>query len=395
MVPHLESRGWRPWVLALRHSSYQHGVVPGRLPVPISESQVLTFSHEEIDPRPELRQKLEHFFWYLLSAPGHTRHWCLYSSLYFTDDFGRCHVPGLLNLCRSHGWPRPDVVLSTVPPGGAIILGASLASHFGSKWVVDFRDLRALRDDRSKLLVFLDKRLEGWLLRRADGLVGVSPTGTRLLEAAYTKPSVTVFNGFEISMPAPGARPSGGVEGHLYYAGLLYEHQMSAVKLLIESLVELRSRGTKPTLFLRLLPGPQCLTLRLKQWVFEHQLSDQVLFGEPVDSEQCRVEAENASVNLVFEDLDTVGHSSKATITGKVMEFINYRAPILAVARPDSDIGTVLSGSGAGWLVSSRREIVDRLGNLPSSLKERTLAPYSRSEQSRILAEFLDRVVDA
>ena len=348
----------------------------------------MTFSQDDIDPRPEPIRRLEHLVRYLAGALGHTRHWCAYSSLHSIDDFGRCHAPGLLALCRRLGFPRPDVVLSSVPPGGAILLGARLSSALGCRWVVDFRDLQALRDDRHPLLCFIDRLWERFLLRKVDGLIGVSPTSTRLLSSAYPKPAATVFNGFETPLET---KPSGGSRGeYLYYAGTLYHHQMNALELLIRSIAEVRDLGLKLTMLFRILPGPRELERRLRETIADHNLQEQSVLGEPVPPSRCQSEAKAASANIILEDLSTRTAYSRGTIPGKMMELINYTPPVLAIARPDSDMAVVLSESGSGRLASTQKELTGLLTEVPR--QEKNLQPYCREEQGRKLAEFLDRL---
>lgn len=402
LSPHLKDLGWNPWIITLQESSYNFGQAPGSLEVSLPESQVLRLPALE-NPLSSSATILHHFKQRFLSAVGTfalsplgrrlLANWCkVYSLGHKFDDFGRRDSKTVLQACKERNFPKPDIIICSIPPGGAILLGRELAAELNSLLVVDFRDLQALRDNRPQLTQALDRLLESRILASASGAICVTPYSSKLVNKAYGLPSATVMNGYE---PASSlaALPCSSAPRYYYYAGILYRHQLPALVLFFSQLRSyLPHSGNK--LLMRLLPTPDSgLNESVEQLIIQLDLADYIKTLPPAPADQVQKEAQISLCNLVFEELCTDHEYSRGTLTGKLLELINYPPPVLAIARSDSDIGLVLKESQAGLLVSSKEEIIQAFPVIANWNKEKRLDSFLRPVQAKSLADFLDKLI--
>ena len=96
-----------------------------------------------------------------------------------------------------------------------------------------------------------------------------------------------------------------------------------------------------------------------------------------------------------MEDLDKHYEWKKGTLTGKLLNLLTKSPPILAIARDDSEIDTVLKETGKGLLCSTEREVQEFLFNLESNVyvsDEKKIRYYSKEMQAEKLARLLTAV---
>ncbi|MEM4360090.1 MAG: hypothetical protein QXT45_06140, partial [Candidatus Bilamarchaeaceae archaeon] len=108
-------------------------------------------------------------------------------------------------------------------------------------------------------------------------------------------------------------------------------------------------------------------------------------------------EAQISLCNLVIEDIDMANQWSRGTVTGKLLELLPLVPPILAVARPDSEIGSILSTTNKGKLCSTEDEVVAFLNRILKGdeflgNRDRILY-FSKRSQCKQLCRFLDEMV--
>jgi hypothetical protein len=110
---------------------------------------------------------------------------------------------------------RPfDVVLTTSPPESCHLVGLALKMTTGCRWVADFRDAWSGHHLRRRLFAYhrwVNKVLEKWVLRRADGVVANTEGMAPAMESLAGRPlSLLVLrNGFDpadFGEPLPAAR---------------------------------------------------------------------------------------------------------------------------------------------------------------------------------------------
>ena len=393
LVPHLEALEWEPWILTLQQDSGLYGKVPGSLPLPLEESRILRLDQSKLSARPlavkVFRKLLFKMRAYLRSIGFHA--WVL---SYLDDDFERCLDTSVLNLCRTRGLPKPDIILCSVGPGGSMVLGRNLARRLKVPYIVDFRDLRGLIDGRQTLLELFDRLVEGYLVSEASGFLATSPTSARLLERSYKKRAIAVFNGLTDSLK-PSVSREASETPYLFYAGRLYEHQMAAVNLLISSVSAYNSTSeVKIKIRLRTI-GPPDLEQQLDRKIAEYKAQAFAERLEGCPPEQVVTEANHAVANIVVEDLGKTEPFRRGTIPGKFMELLSLQPPVLVIARSDSDMGPLMAKINAGRHCSNETEVVDFLKTLPwREPPTRELGEFSRQCQAKKLSDFMLRILD-
>ena len=97
-----------------------------------------------------------------------------------------------------------------------------------------------------------------------------------------------------------------------------------------------------------------------------------------------------------------LGHeeAARGTLTGKFLRLHPLSPPILAVARPDSEIGEILRQTLRGRLCSTTAEIEEFLNAVRTDSRAFTgnpqcVAAYSMRQQAASLCSFLDAIVES
>jgi len=384
MAPYMREFGWEPFILTT-HSE-------GDLPVGIPEGHIirvgknyssgkLRTSEEGYRGIPRLMKPL----YFLYKKLGIT----ITSVDRFTFGWYR---DALKHMSRIEDI-NPDIIIATHAPVADLRLGRRIAKKLHKPWVADFRDACSLiNDSRFPFATVFDKMLDKRIVKSASLVTTISPTLARVFETFYKKPVALIFNGFdETGREARGALPGGKKEKILYYAGRFHAHRLGATFLLIDWL----AGHPHAKLTLRSL-GPSEANDRILAYAKKKHAGDRVLIKEPASPDVIRNEEESADVLVLFEDIASVRPFSQTNVTGKLFEYLPFRAPILAIARKDSDIGYVLGDTGRGQLVSSAKELNSALSQLLAKQPEvpdyAKIARYSRKAQCEILCKALDKL---
>lgn len=320
-------------------------------------------------------------------------------SRYIDRLFFTWYIPSRLKfigLLRKLG--QYDIVWASYGPGASLLLGSAIARQQRIPLIADIRDLGALREDdvpRNPATRWFDAHLERRLLTRAAAITTVSQTLSSILTRNYGTKAHTVYNGWDDSMSGrrqaaslfkvePVRRPL------IYYAGRIYGHRLESFRVLLQGV-----RGTSWTIRVR------CLNLdaatEVGTLVEDLGLRDTVEFLPTVSAAQADAEAAVADINLVLEDLSTAHEGSKGTLTGKLLPMLPLTPPILAVARPDSEIGIILTETGKGRLCSTPAEVAAMLRASQSDNIQKTssgaISRFSKTKQANVLAALLDHCV--
>jgi len=289
-----------------------------------------------------------------------------------------------------------DVIVASYGPSSVLRIGSFLSSKLSVPIVYDFRDLGALHEGadfkQNYIARLIDKKLEGFYLSGCKGITTVSHGLAERLKENYEVDVRVVYNGW-------AALEGGGIESkdnesdvpYIYYAGRFYEHRMKSFFLLIDSIGE-----TSYRLVIRSL-GPRFLEDAIIEYAAEKNVQDRIRILPRATSETIEKESHAASINLVVEDMDRTYRSTKGTLTGKFMQLLVYDAPVLAIAREDSEIGDILRVTEKGALVSDFdgikyffEEIKNDQLAYPGN---KSLSKFSKKMQAIGLARFLDEVI--
>jgi hypothetical protein len=390
----MEPLGWRPWVLT--HEA------EGTLPLLIPSAQVVRVErHPQMNDaaRDGSRARITGTAQRGLSWPGE---WCRRivtgAGLRFRSIDYTCLT--WLRAVKRH-WgeiedrlPRIDLVLGTFGPAAPLWLARRLAAKWEVPWVADFRDLAALLPDgRRWCSRWLDRLVERRLLDGAGAITTVSTTLREILSEHYRLPAAVVYNGWDRAAWTGESREVDRLEGpYLYYAGRWYPERARAARLVLDALV------ARPGLrwVIRSL-GPESAEQEIREEATRRGLSDRVELLAPCDAAQVHRESQASLANLVLDDVTCRERWSRGTLTGKFLEIVATGPAVLAVTRPDSDMGPILQATGKGRVCSNAQEIGDLVSRLERDGKAysgnwREIGRFSKENQAAVLCRLFDRL---
>lgn len=384
MLPYLERHGWRPWVI----TTHSKGGLRLRLP----ESQVIRIGkHFHSSLRVEGSGSPRRLEW--LRAILRRLHIRFNTFTFQFLQWGWQVRRAQWAIARR--LPPIDAVMGTFPRPTVPLLGRHFARFFRVPWLMDFRDLGALyEDDRGALARWLDRQWERWQLRGARATIGVSPTMTQVLQEAYGRRCAVIYNGWmPLDEPPAAMEEADAPAPYLFYPGTLHFFETDAMCPVLDALqrcpwLEWRIRSMGPT--------------ERERWIEEaarHRgVGERVHILPAAAADLVDGEAARSFANLVFDTLRTDTLTSRGNLHGKFLRFLPLDAPILAVTRPDSDIGPILAETGKGRLCSTGDQAVEFLECVrrdPSPWRGRPdrVARYSKEVQARKLAQLFDDIV--
>ena len=119
---------------------------------------------------------------------------------------------------------------------------------------------------------------------------------------------------------------------------------------------------------------------------------------QPCSPAQVAAEADHAVANLVLDDVADTYASSRGVLTGKFLELVARRRPVLAVTQPASEMGPILAATKKGRVCTTVADVRGFLRDvdndaLPSEGDAVAIARYSKASQAAILAGVLDAVI--
>lgn len=292
---------------------------------------------------------------------------------------------------------RPDVVVTSVGPFSALMLGSKLAKDFGAELAVDYRDL--LSNGTYYPYGALRRRLDSAVERRhvsgAALLTTVSEPLAEELEAAYGIRTVVVTNGYD---PQDFAhleyRPSSS-ELRIVYCGWVIPKRRDPLPFL-NGVAELLRRHPEVPISVDFY-GPHSAevaaaigSLGLDDTVRQH--------GKVSHAESLEIQAESdALLLLLWND-----PGEKGVLSGKVFEYIGAARPIIMTGLEESAAGDLIRDNGLGIVSNDPRAIADALQAM-SEQKTRTgrvEAPavanaeqFTRDAQSRVFLDALEEHV--
>lgn len=239
-----------------------------------------------------------------------------------------------------------SAVVASGPPFSVLVAGARVARELGVPFIADMRD--AWRDnpsayyprpeDREKAL-----RLERAVVSAADVVLGVSaPIVDEAVELG-ARDARLLPNGFD-SADLVLATPSTLPGLRLAFMGKIYRGHSDPWHLL-EAIARLVATAPDLDIRLDLIGGAD-------QHVASHVdalgLGDRVTLHGYLPHKQAAALAATADVGLVLI-ADVPG--AKASVTGKLFEYLGMGLPVLVLGPTDGEAAKLVASSQAGWCV--------------------------------------------
>jgi len=290
---------------------------------------------------------------------------------------------------------RPDIIFASAMPYTSLLVANRLSKEFRIPWVAEFRDLWVDNHYREygPLRNFIDTKIEKSILQCASGLVTVSEPAAEVLRSKYTQPCVVITNGFDPEDLQQGLSPS--LEGRIkiVYTGRIYSYRQDPSGLF--KALELLG-NPKDSVRIEFY-GPNLSEVRdlAKKYGCERN----VFVNDPIPYKVSLIKQQQADVLLLLLWNDP---SEKGVFTGKLFEYLGARRPILAIGLSDNVASQTIIERKAGVVSNNPSDIAEHLkiwieqkrkGIPIESPPEEATKGFTREEQARKLAEFLESIV--
>lgn len=298
------------------------------------------------------------------------------------------------DLARRHPF---DLIIATSPPEVSFFVARSLAKRTGAAWFADFRDawFRDLRFHHTAPAAWLAGRVNRWLVKPSAGLITVSQGLQRRLSADLGCDVRLAYNGFFEADHEPESAAGCVADGrlHIVYTGRIYPGRQNPEPL-FEALALLKRSRTDLAQRLRvdIYGHDEPAVRRLVERFAVHDcvtLHGFVRFRRSLD-------AQLGADELLF--LDWTAARSEGMLTGKLLEYLGSRRPIVALGlRRDSEAACLLERTGCGVTLITVPEVVAHLERLlrdgrPAPVDSPARERFSRDAQARTLLAELVRV---
>ena len=291
-----------------------------------------------------------------------------------------------------------DLIVTTGPPHSMHLIGRGLKRATGIPWIADFRD------PWTKIFYFKHLSLSRWARRRherleqsvldeATAVVAVSPLVQDDFVSATRTPVHLVTNGYDPDDYEQPVEPDGFF--NLTHTGLFAAdgNPVSLWKILGEKVAQdpefarmlrLRLVGKTDVQVLEAIRNAGLSANLTDLGYRDHQTAVREQLGASVLLLPLRQEPEY-----------------RATLPGKLFEYLGARRPVLGIGQTDGAMARILSGTGAGQTFdwpdeAGLRSAIDRLwadfrAGRAVSLSE-DLSVYSRRSTARCMAALFQEI---
>jgi len=371
-VPVYRTRSWEPIRLLqrrLRAGARQTGEEPGNAKLGVEPG---------VAPAKRPPSRFKKLLLDLLSTPDSQLGWVGFA------------VAAGLRIARRH---RPDVILVTVPPWSALIVGHVLGALTRIPWVADYRD--PWTDiDRGPVAPWrqrFERWLENRLLKNAAAILSSSDRYTAIMRDRFTaRPSgdfATMFNGFD-EAKFDGQPPQRNEIFTITHLGSLYSYvQPESVFVGLRNwLAQEPARRRQVRLqFIGQIDGAVRASLARLGLLDLTELSGFVPHAEAIA--RCR------GSQILLLAMGNTSLTPAGWMPSKLYEYLACRTPILAYT-VRGEAAQAIENAGAGAVVSSDdpRDVVAALDRLafqcpppPSAAADDWPAPLRRFTQAAII----------
>jgi glycosyltransferase involved in cell wall biosynthesis len=299
-----------------------------------------------------------------------------------------------------------DALVSTGPPHSMHLIARGLKRKTAIKWLADFRDPWVNIDFAGDIAMGnrakrLNTKLEKSVLDEADQVVVVSEL---MAEEFRTKTSTSVeviTNGYDpddFKISDDLIRKDGNF--NLVHTGSLNDRRNHPV--LWKAIADLRNENQEfKNLFRLRLIGKNDASVRRS--IEETGLSECCEFIDYLPHEKIIAEQKSASVLLLsinnYGSAENGFFSPKATLTGKLFEYLAAEKPILMVGPNNGQAAEVVAGDILNRVVGfedahgMKQALLELFNNRELNKQSSSTTHYSRKELTREISDLLNRML--
>ena len=302
-----------------------------------------------------------------------------------------------------------DAVVSTGPPHSMHLIAKGVKQKTGLPWLADFRDPWTNIDFAGdlKMSSFAKKRnevLESQVLNQADLITVVSNLMQEEFRTKTSKPVEAITNGFDPDdFEVSHELLRNDEKFSIVHTGSLNDRRNQP--MLWKALAELRNElpGFSEKLCIRLIgKNDHSVRSSIEEW----GLSDVTEWIDYIPHVQIIAEQKSAAVLLLainnYGETESKFFSPKATLTGKLFEYLASGRPILMVGPTDAQAASVIKQCDAGEVVGfddhieMKRSVTKLFVSFNSQTVSKTTSAidqFSRKSLTKNLAECLNSIV--
>lgn len=246
-----------------------------------------------------------------------------------------------------------DLIFTTSPPHTVQLIGKSLASKSGLKWIADFRDpwmelIHYQANNRSKLAIRLESKIEKNILKNADRIITVSNEIKKLFNSKTENLKVEVIpNGYDETDINIESHPSAKSDFVISYTGIISETKIPYSLLLAVKKLKEEGYSNIKIIFAGKVPD------KFNDAVFRYKLEKTYIFkGYLSHRESVKLLLESDILLLIIDNIP----NNKGILTGKLFEYMGARRPIFAIGPVGGDANTIIIKSNSGTMIDYKDE---------------------------------------
>ena len=391
MTAYMEQFGWKPYVLTA-HSE-------GALAVNIPSNQVIRIGEHH-----QAKAKIDenYYKWKtdinpainIIRNVSKTRLLSFDASVFGWYSVVRKNFENLMSQL-----PKLDFIIGSYKPSASHLIARKLSSRLNVPWIADFRDMGALRNFKSNRFIrWADIQVEKKIVGSASGVTSVSKQLTDGLSKTHGKPGRVIYNGFHD--PSTISRDSSddkeiykSGKNYLHYAGRIGRDLLEPIEILLKSISELNDIEV---VFRSL--GPESQNRSIRSLSKQYDIDENVKILPPVSPEIVIEEQKYALANLVFVEVNQNSRWGIGELTGKFLQLLPGKVPVLSICRPDNEMTEILNATKRGKTCSTSDQVTEFLRQAKKDPglfhgQDKEVNFYSTRSQAQNLCDFLDSMV--
>jgi glycosyltransferase involved in cell wall biosynthesis len=256
---------------------------------------------------------------------------------------------------------RVEVVLTSSPPHSTHLLGVVLKRYKNVRWIVDFRDPWLDNVVRNRMLSLspyrntIEKRMEKWTLRQADGVIANTEANRGILLARHPqldpKKVVTIPNGFDTGdleqLPEIEAKSEKFVAT---FTGYLYPGMADAFLRAVAKLLH-NEPGLAHKLKIQFI-GQASPYYQQKMFSLSNGLFQVTQWLGPMSHRRAIAHLQSSDLLLCF---NFPAQEAAGVVPSKLYEYFMMAKPILAVG-PEGEAAALIRQARAGQAFAPHQE---------------------------------------